>query len=83
MNRDTERRDLADARRALRHRIDGHRAALRTAEALGWPGILRTSIDETEARLSEARACLLAVDLATLDRDRPPTLDLLDPADDE
>lgn len=63
MNRDP---DLDDARRAIRHRIDGHRAALRTAEALGWPGILRPSIAETEARLEESLACLLAVDLATL-----------------
>jgi hypothetical protein len=67
MSQDT---DLDDARRALRHRIDGHRAALRAAEALGWPGILRASIAETEARLDEARSCLLAVDLATMARDR-------------
>lgn len=55
---------MADVRAALLHRIATHRAALRTAEALGWPAILGTAVAETEARLAEARECLDAVEKA-------------------
>jgi hypothetical protein len=64
VNRETEA--LADdVRAALIHRIAAHRAALRTAKALGWPAILGPAVAETEARLEEARACLEAVRQAT------------------
>lgn len=55
---------LADARREIEHRIQAHTAALRAADALGWPSILSTAVADTEARLDEAQTCLAAIDRA-------------------
>ncbi|MCL1900565.1 MAG: hypothetical protein FWG11_08665 [Promicromonosporaceae bacterium] len=40
----------------VRHRLKGHRTALRNAETLGWPNTLSDAVVDTRARLAECEA---------------------------
>lgn len=47
-----------DAEKVVRHRIDGHKAALEMADLLGSPEPLAPYVQETEHRLAEAEDIL-------------------------
>ena len=51
-----------EAERVIRHRLDGHRAALELAEQLDLPETLRAQVEETAHRLAEDQDILDEID---------------------
>ena len=51
--RDDDEQSAVDAEQVIRHRIDGHKAALKMAHQVDDPEALAPQIEETEHRLAE------------------------------